>query len=140
LRPGSPSSFSCSRDRRIAALAWLTLTPTLAMRALQIVVAVTMVGCVSTRPSPPAQTVGVTMSRDAVKGCAPLGVVDASDNVSSGGTSDRRHAESDANRQLRAAAARLGANMLLLSDNPIGMSRDSTKVARGEAYKCARPE
>jgi Domain of unknown function (DUF4156) len=110
--------------------------PYLAMRALQIVLAVTMAGCVSARPSPPAQAVRLVGSRNAVKDCAPLGVVDASDHVPSGGTSDRRHAESEEHRRIRAAAARLGANTLLLSDIPVGMNRESPTIVRGEAYKC----
>jgi len=108
------------------------------MRVLHVVVAVTIAGCASAHPSPSTQTVGVTMSRDAVKGCTPLGVVDASDNVSSGGTADRMPLGQESTRQLRAAAARVGANMLLLSENPTGMTNGNQ--VRGEAYKCARPE
>jgi hypothetical protein len=42
-------------------------------------------------------------------------------------------------RQLRMAAEKLGANMVLLPDEPTaGMSGED--VLRGEAYKCALPE
>ena len=78
------------------------------------------------------------MSRDAVKDCVPLGVVDASDDVSGGTAAEVRPAEPDAVRRVRAAAARAGANMVLLSDTPTGMS--SGTQLRGEAYKCSRPE
>ena len=106
------------------------------MRALKVVLAVIMAGCASAPAGPAPQPVSVTRNRDALKGCTALGVVDASDNVGSGGPSDRRIGETDTARQLRAAAARLGANTLLLTDNFGGMSSESPQFARGEAFKC----
>lgn len=109
------------------------------MRALQVVVAVAIAGCVSAPPSPAAQPVRITSNRDVVKDCEPLGHVDARDDVSSRHTPDRTLAQAELNK-LRAVAARVGANVLLLSDEPVGMNKAPMELQRGEAYNCGRPE
>jgi hypothetical protein len=106
------------------------------MRALQVVVAVTIVGCVSSHPGPPVQTVAITTNRDGVKGCRSLGVVDASDNPSDRRSTDNTPPEGFATAQLRVAAARLGANVLLMNESPTGMR--ALMREQGEAYVCER--
>jgi hypothetical protein len=106
------------------------------MRALQVVVAVTIVGCASSHPSPPAQTVAITNSRDVVKGCTSLGVLDASDNPSGRLWADNTSRQVYETAQIRAAAARLGANVLVMNESPTGMN--SLRREQGEAYVCER--
>jgi hypothetical protein len=79
------------------------------------------------------------MSRKAVIGCAPLGVVDSGDAGSSGGAVAKSPGEQDAMYRLRVAAARIGANMVLLPETPAG-GMTSDRPLLGEAYKCVPPE
>ncbi|MEO6528450.1 MAG: DUF4156 domain-containing protein [Gemmatimonadaceae bacterium] len=110
------------------------------MRRLQVVFAVTAVGCVSTHPTPKAQAVRITMNRDAVKDCAMFGVIEASDDMTGGATVAQTPNEPPIYRRLRAEAGRLGANTVLLSDIPKTTSTggDMQVQLRGEAYKCER--
>jgi hypothetical protein len=107
------------------------------MRALAVVVVLTVSGCATSHRTPAPQAVRFTNSRDGVSGCTSVGIVDSNDN-SNEGTVDQVPVEQDRYRRLRNEAARLGANVVLLSENPSGMTSGS--VVNGEAYKCPLPQ
>lgn len=66
-----------------------------------------------------------------------MGIVDSRDK-SNEGTADQMPAAQELYRRLRNEAAKLGANFVLLSENPSGMS--SVSLVSGEAYKCPLPQ
>ncbi len=106
------------------------------MRALAVVVVLTVSGCATSHRTPAPQAVRFTNSRDVVRDCTSVGIVDSSDK-SNGGTVDQMSVEQDRYRRLRNEAARLGANVVLLPESPSGMTSGS--LVNGEAYKCPVP-
>jgi hypothetical protein len=114
------------------------------MRTLAILLAVTVGGCASSRPTaaaaPQAQDVRFTNGRDVVKGCTMLGVIDSGDKTN-GGSVNQSPVERDPYRRLRNEAVKLEANTVLLNETPQGMQGDNTPNGRliyGEAYRCSR--
>jgi hypothetical protein len=107
------------------------------MRALAVVVALTVSGCATSQRTPAPQAVRFTVNRDAVSGCTSVGIIDSS-NKPNEGTVEQMPVEQDRYRRLRSEAARLGANVVLLPESPTGMTSGS--LVNGEAYKCPRPQ
>jgi hypothetical protein len=114
----------------------VTLTPS-TMRAFAVVVLIIGSGCATAHPTPAPQAVRFTSSREVVRGCTSLGIVDSSDKTQ-GGTVDQVPVEQDRYRRLRNEAARLGANLVLLPEAPGGLTSGSQ--VNGEAYKCPLPQ
>lgn len=105
------------------------------MRSLNLAtagLALALAGCVTTKLTPEAEKVRVTINLDAVKGCKLLGNVDASDRMN-GGMVGQMAAEENANRRLRNKAAEMGANTVLMVNSTTGTSGSR---ARAEAYAC----
>ena len=107
------------------------------MRALAVVVVLTVSGCATSQRTPAPQAVRFTNNRDVVSGCTSVGIVDSSDK-SNEGTAGQVPVEQDRYRRLRNEAARLGANVVLLAENPSGMT--SRSQVSGEAYKCPQTQ
>lgn len=107
------------------------------MRALAVVVVLTVSGCATSHRTPAPQAVRFTNSRDAVKRCTSVGIIDSSDK-SNEGTADQVSREQEHYRRLRSEAARLGANVVLMAENPSGMT--SRSLVNGEGYKCPLPQ
>lgn len=107
------------------------------MRALAVVFVLTVSGCATSQRTPAPQAVRFANNRDVVRGCTSVGIIDSSDK-SNEGTVDQVPVEQDRYRRLRNEAARLGANLVLLSENPSGMTSGS--LVNGEAYKCPLPQ
>ena len=107
------------------------------MRALAVVVVLTVSGCATSPRTLAPQAVRFTNNRDGLRGCTAVGIIDSSDK-SNGGTVDQVPVEQDPYRRLRNEAARLGANIVLLAENPSGMTSGS--LVSGEAYKCPLPQ
>jgi hypothetical protein len=107
------------------------------MRALAVVIAFTLSGCArtQTQSAPAPQAIRFTNSREAVRSCTSLGLIDSSDKTN-GGTVSQTPVERDRYRRLQNEAARLGANIVLVAEAPQGMLRDASRID-GEAYKCA---
>ena len=110
----------------------VTLTPS-TMRALAVVVVLTVSGCATSHRTPAPQAVRFTINRDAVRGCTSVGVIDSS-NKPNEETVEQMSVAQDRYRRLRNEAATLGANVVLLPENPTGMT--SKSLVNGEAYKC----
>ena len=113
------------------------------MRIVALVLVTAVAGCATVRPESPPQPLDVrfTNNRDAVKSCTMLGLIDSSDKTN-GGAVSQMPAERNASRRLQNEAARLGANMVLVSEAPPGMSQEHGPMGPlmlGEAYRCARP-
>jgi uncharacterized protein YbjQ (UPF0145 family) len=112
------------------------------MRTLAVVFAIAVVGCATGRREslPQPRDVRFTNSRDVVKSCTMLGLIDSSDKTN-GGVVTQMPAERNALRRLRNEAARLEANTVLVNEAPPGMSQEHTRdgtLMQGEAYRCAR--
>ena len=107
------------------------------MRALAVVFVLTVSGCATSHRTPAPQAVRLTNNRDVVRGCSSVGIIDSSEK-SNEGTVDQIPVEQERYRRLRNEAARLGANVVLLSENPSGMTSGS--LVNGEAYKCPLPQ
>ena len=107
------------------------------MRALAIVVVLTVSGCATSQRTPAPQAVRFTNNRDAVRECTSVGTIDSSDK-SNEGTVDQKSVEQERYRRLRNEATRLGANIVLLAENPSGLTSGS--LVSGEAYKCPLPQ
>ena len=105
------------------------------MRYRPVLLAVAVAGCASTHQAAKPPIVRFTNNRDVAKDCMPLGYVDSSDKTN-GGTVGAMPPEDRADRRLRNEAAKLGANIVLLSETPTGLTKDP--LQRGEAYKCPR--
>ncbi|HEV7991385.1 MAG TPA: DUF4156 domain-containing protein [Gemmatimonadaceae bacterium] len=103
------------------------------MRLFAVVFAASVVGCASTHPTPAPQAVRITNSRDVVKYCNSLGLVESNDKTN-GGAVTQMPVERDRYRRLQNEAAKLGADMVLLQESTPGMQTDNE--LRGEAYKC----
>jgi hypothetical protein len=105
------------------------------MKRSTLLFALLATACVTTRLTPEAERVMVTTNPDAVRGCALLGNVDASDRMN-GGMVGQMAAEENAQRRLKNKAAEMGATHVLFTSSTTGMSGSRT---RGEAYRCATP-
>jgi hypothetical protein len=114
------------------------------MRASLAVLTVAIAGCAQTHPSPDIvqpQDVRFISGREALAGCAMLGVIDSRD-LSNGGTNTSMPDERNHFRRLQNEAAKLSANVVLLTDTPAGMNAANIPggaVRPGEAYRCERP-
>ena len=104
------------------------------MRHSYVLLAFVLVaGCARTRLAPQATRVRLTLNHDEVRGCRLIGSVEAS---------RRRYlwfpgkgaSQESVSRQLRNDAARLGANVVVLTSSTTGMTRSES---RGQAYVCA---
>ena len=99
------------------------------MRSMTVLFAALVVTNCTTKLTPEAQAIRLTSNQDAIKGCDPLGQVTGTDNLNSSGKS-----EENAHRRMQNAAAKLGANVVLIES---AMSRGANgATVRGEAYKC----
>jgi hypothetical protein len=114
------------------------------MRTRIVLLALAVSGCSPARPTavaaPQPQDVRLTNSRDAVKGCTMLGVIDSGDKTN-GGAVTQTPVERDHRRRLQNEAARLEANTVLVNEAPLGMSGQNSPggtLLYGEAYRCSR--
>ena len=103
-------------------------------RSFALLALVLFTGCrTTTRLTPRAEAVRLTLNRDEVKGCRLVGNVEESTTrylVYPG----KGAAAENVQRQLRNDAAKMGANVIVVSSSTTG----STSVrTRGEAYACA---
>lgn len=94
-----------------------------------------LMGCVRVALEPGAETVRVTASQDAVKGCKSLGLVKGADRLQ-GGIIGQGAAEDNAMTRIRNHAHQMGANTVLMITSRAGMSGSS---AQGEAFSCPTP-
>lgn len=106
------------------------VSPWRAFLAVASVIAVA--GCVTTQLTPGGQRVRVTPNPDVVRGCTYLGPIESSD-LMNGGMIGQSAAEENANRRLRNDAAKMGANVVLVSTST---TTTSGSRVRGEAYGC----
>lgn len=101
-------------------------------RSYAILAFVLVAGCARTRLAPQASRVRVTLNQDDVKGCRLIGSVEASRKrylwFPGKGTS-----QESVSRQLRNDAAKVGANVVVLTSSTTGMTRSES---RGQAYAC----
>jgi hypothetical protein len=104
------------------------------MRTLAIFAVVTVAGCASGHRNSGPQSVQMTKNRDAVRGCTSLGVIDSDDHTN-GGAATQTVVDRDRYRRLQNEAARLGANIVLMTGGPSGIN--DTRLLYGEAYRCA---
>jgi hypothetical protein len=101
--------------------------------AFVLLTVVLLAGCRTARLTPRAESVRVTLNRDEVKGCRLVGNVEGSTTryfVFPG----KGAAAEDVRRQLRDEAAKMGANVIVVSSSTTG---NTSSRARGEAYACA---
>jgi uncharacterized protein YbjQ (UPF0145 family) len=94
-----------------------------------------LMACVRVALEPGAETVRVTASQDAVKGCKSLGLVKGADRLQ-GGIIGQGAAEDNAMTRIRNHAHQMGANTVLMITSRAGMSGSS---AQGEAFSCPTP-
>ena len=90
-------------------------------------------GCVTTRLTPEAELIRVTANPEAVRGCESIGIVKGADRLQ-GGVLGGGAAEENAMRRMKNAAAKLGANTILLMSSRGTMGGGAAN--QGEAYKC----
>ena len=104
------------------------------MSNLQLAMLVLAGGCVTTQLTPEAQAVRITSNPEAVRGCEVLGEVKGSDRMN-GGMLGQGAAEENSRRRLRNAAAKLGANVVLVESANVAVLGGTSQ--RGEAYRCS---
>jgi Domain of unknown function (DUF4156) len=90
-------------------------------------------GCVKTSLAPQAERVQLTLNRDEVKGCRPLGNVEASQSKTAL-FFGQSAAQETVRRRLRNDAAKMGGNFVVVASSETSMT--STR-SRGEAYACS---
>lgn len=103
------------------------------MRRLTLPVLLLVTSCAYAKLDPAARDVRVTSNTDAVRGCTLKGEVTGADALN-GGLVGQGAAEKNAMVKLRNEAAKIGANVVLLST---GSTNFSGSRYRGEAYACA---
>jgi uncharacterized protein YbjQ (UPF0145 family) len=105
------------------------------MRKISTIAIFLLAGCVRVALEPGAETVRVTASQEAIKGCKSLGLVKGADRVQ-GGIIGQGAAEDNAMTRIRNHAHQMGANTVLMISSRAGMSGSS---AQGEAFACPIP-
>jgi hypothetical protein len=108
---------------------------TLAHLLLAAALAASLPACVTTKLTPDAEAVRVVSDAQAVTGCTYVAEVEGGDSMN-GGLLGQGAAEENAYRRLKNAAAKAGANTVLLATSRTGTSGSKY---RGAAYTCPRP-